>query len=75
MPETKPTPKPAKPTPDKNVELVEQYKTSLMETMDKRYKQLVEVFNKETNIATRYELRLRIEELQDTFKLLFRKGE
>lgn len=42
------------------------------EAMDKRYKQLVELLNKETSIGGRYDLKLRIEELQTTYSLLFK---
>ena len=47
----------------------------IKKAMDERYKTLVEMFNKEVNIATRYELKLRIDELQETYKALFVGGE
>lgn len=43
--------------------------------MDDKYKKLQDEFCNEVNIAKRYELKLRIEELQDTYRLLFLKGE
>lgn len=46
----------------------------IKEALDKRYKELVELFNKETNIGTRYELKLRIETIQDMYTLLFKGG-
>lgn len=49
--------------------------TRIKKLMDERYKKLVEMFNKEINIGTRYELKLRIDELQETYQLLFGKGE
>ena len=47
----------------------------IKKAMDERYKTLVDMFNKEVNIATRYELKLRIDELQETYKMLFVGGE
>lgn len=82
-----PVPKTTKPAPVKpepainehdmdfhNGELSGSQKESdrVKKTMDERYKKLVELFNKETNIATRYELKLRIDELQETYALLFK---
>lgn len=48
--------------------------TRIKEALDKRYKELVELFNKEINIGTRYELKLRIETIQDMYTLLFKGG-
>lgn len=45
------------------------------DTLDKHFKRLVDDFNKEVNIATRYELKLRITEVQDIYRELFMKGE
>lgn len=46
----------------------------IKKAMDERYKKLVDMFNKEVNIATRYELKLRIDELQETYNMLFVEG-
>ena len=70
-------PAPVKPEPAINDhdmdfhagELTEQDR--IKKLMDERYKTLVDMFNNELNIATRYELKLRIDELQETYKELF----
>lgn len=88
MPNTKPkTPVAAKPVPqpainDSDMDFhngqldgVKHESDRVKKIMDQRYKDLVTAFNKEVNIATRYELKLRIDELQSTYDLLFLKGE
>lgn len=68
-------PAPNAPVVDLHLEGVKDESIRIKELMDKRYKKLVDAFNKEVNIATRYELKLRIDELQETYQMLFMKGE
>lgn len=40
--------------------------------IDERYMKLVDMFNKEVNIATRYEIKLRMDELLQLYQELFK---
>lgn len=63
------------PVDDLHFEGIKDERNRIKKAMDERYKTLVNMFNKEVNIATRYELKLRIDELQETYKMLFVGGE
>lgn len=63
------------PVVNLHLEGVKEESNRIKKAMDERYKTLVDMFNKEVNIATRYELKLRIDELQETYKMLFVGGE
>ena len=69
MPETKKT---TPTTPAVNYEqLLTEHDRTMKDKLNKRYQDYVSMLNGETNIARRYEIKERLEELTTVFHLLF----
>ena len=60
----------SKPSAEKSVSEVDTYKKHVFSTLETRFNQLRHQFETETNMCSRYELRLKMEEIQGIYSTL-----